>query len=103
MMRRVERIAAVITELQTIVGAPIKIPVLKPFSVEAVEHAVIPSEHVNAQRRLAFTELVEKLQKSDLSLRFGGVLATQQRRIAIKLPAENENSLFGLARRMIKC
>src|SRR4030095_3099024 len=90
MVRSIERITAVITEFQTIVGAPIKIPVLKPFPVEAVEHAVIPSEHINAQRRLAFTELVEKFQQSDLSLRFGSVLAAQQRCIGVKLPSKNE-------------
>ena len=48
MMRGIERFAAIIAELESLIGIPIEIPVLKPFPVEAVQHAVVPGEHVYA-------------------------------------------------------
>ena len=36
MMRGIERFAAVVAELETLVSTPIEMPILKPFAVEAV-------------------------------------------------------------------
>ena len=102
MMRGIEGVSSIVTELETIVGAPVEIPVLEPFPIEAVKHAVIPSEHEDSQRRLALAEFVEKFQKIDLTLGLGRVLAAQQSGIAVELPAEDKNILLRRQRRVVE-
>lgn len=91
MMAGVKRTALVEAKLQSFIGSPVEIQLLKPFAIQPIEHAEIPRQYEDMQVRFLVAEGIQERQKSGFISDGLNIITPEQMKITVELPAGNKD------------